>query len=406
MKILMLGWELPPHNSGGLGVACYQLSRALAARGASIDFVVPYRAHHPETEFMQVHAATPLEPTYRLDMGAYTTRIDGDQPAGGGLRQLQAEYGRYVTQQAARLAPDVIHAHDWLTFEAGIAARQATGAPLVAHVHATEFDRSGANAGNPLIHEIEYTGLMMADRIVAVSEATRQLITERYHIPAEKIEVVHNSIDPETLLGATATTESEDYRYVRTLQQEGAVVVSTVGRLTVQKGLTHFLRAGAMASRKVGNLLFIIGGDGEQRDELISLSAELGIADIVLFTGYIRGQRWREVYQLSDVFVMSSLSEPFGLTVLEAAAHATPAIVTRQSGVTEVLANVLKYDYWDEARLSDLLVNLAASTSLRRELAANAGRELSRLSWQDAASRCLEHYQHASRARMEERVAA
>jgi glycogen(starch) synthase len=407
MKILMLGWELPPHNSGGLGVACYQLSRELSSQGADIHFVVPYQADHPDTEFMTIYGTSNLDPEtfYKLNMGAYANHLDSqlekiteleeihvNSADDRSLRSQQKMYGNYVKRLVKKIKPDVIHAHDWLTLEAGIEAKAVSGRPLVAHVHATEFDRAGSNShGNPLIHEIEQMGLMMADKIFAVSGITKNIIVEKYNIPANKIEVVHNSIDPSSLAGQKAV-EQDSYLYARSLQQEGYIVVAAVCRLTVQKGLTHFLHAAAKASQVIDRMVFLIAGDGEQRDELIKLSADLGISDKVLFTGFVRGARWRQIYNLADVFVMSSISEPFGLTALEAAAHDTSVILTKQSGVVEVLRNILKYDFWDVNRLADQIINLASSNGLRDELSKNAKSEFMNMSWHGAAQKCQHQY--------------
>lgn len=268
-------------------------------------------------------------------------------------------------------------------------AKELTGAPLVAHVHATEYDRAGGGRGNPLIHDIERHGLLMADRIITVSHATKKLIIQHYQIPDDKIEVVHNSSEK---LPAMMSPDAVTYTYLRTIQQEGHLVVATLGRLTMQKGLVFFLQAAARASQRFDRFLFVIAGDGEQRDELIELSADLGIADKVIFTGFVRGQAWRDIYQVADVFVMSSVSEPFGLTALEAAQHDTAISLTRQSGVGEVLTHVLRYDYWDTHRLADQLVNLATSRSLRDELADNVAFEVSHKSWKQVAERCMYQY--------------
>jgi len=377
----MLGWELPPHNSGGLGVACYQLARALAEQGAQIDFVLPFATPVDGGDFMTIHHVT----SRRAHPGALAYGDDFDS-----IRPVQNSYKQFITEHVATNKPQVIHAHDWLTYEAGIHAKELTGAPLVAHVHATEFDRAGGERGNPIIHDIELHGLMMADRIIAVSHATKRLIVERYHIPASKIEVIHNSVDAESV--SYDSSQQTMYTYVRSLQSEGYLAVMTIGRLTLQKGLTYFLHACAKAAQHSDHMVFIIAGDGEQRNELLQLSADLGIADKVLFTGFVRGAAWRELYDVADVFVMSSVSEPFGLTALEAAVHDTAIALTRQSGVGEVLTNVMKYDYWDIDRLADQLVNIASSTALRHELAIGARRNFASISWRTAADKLLSHY--------------
>ena len=398
MKILMLGWELPPHNSGGLGVACYHLSKALALQGAEIDFVLPYRAHHPNTEFMDIHHATPLAPHERSGLGAYDSGNSVLHPSLdrqhlkdlATIRDVQQRYTEYVETLVATSKPEAIHAHDWLTIEAGMRAKALTDAPLIVHVHATEFDRSGQTYGNPVVHEIEYQGLMMADHIIAVSNITKSLIVQRYNIPAEKIEVVHNAIATDELCGYEY--DQRTYQYLEMLKNEGYTVVATVTRFTVQKGLTHFLKAAARASERYSKLVFLLAGDGEQRDELLGLSADLGIADKVFFTGFVRGKQWRDAYNVADVFVMSSVSEPFGLTALEAAHHDNAIIISNQSGVSEVLRSIFHYDFWDIDTLADQIVGVAASHALRSELQKNVKHEYARLSWDDVAERCMRIY--------------
>lgn len=396
MNILMLGWELPPHNSGGLGVACYHMSKALAQQGASIEFVVPYQAAHPEISFMKVHAATDLTPLHHYGFGAYDSYDNTKQShlrmSGQSLRDIQASYGTFVETLVSNSHYDAIHAHDWLTMEAGVRAKEITGRPLIVHVHATEFDRSGGNYGNPLIHEIEQQGLLMADRIIAVSQITKNLIVHRYKIPADKVEVVHNALDAESL--ANYTYDFATYRYLEDLKRHGYTVVTTVTRFTIQKGLSYFLQAAARASQKYDKLVFLLAGDGEQRNELLKLSADLGIADKVFFTGFVRGKQWRDAFNVADVFVMSSVSEPFGLTALEAAYHDVALVLTKQSGVGEVLQNVFRYDFWDVDKLADELVAIANSRALQETLKENVKYEYDRISWHNVAHTCMRLYRN------------
>lgn len=394
----MLGWELPPHNSGGLGVACYHMSKALALQGASIDFVVPYDAHHPDTEFMTIHAATKLNPLDRYGlMGAYDSKylrqIGLDEVDAGDvkdMRGVQKKYVQFVEKMALKTRPDAIHAHDWLTMEAGMRAKQLTDAPLIVHVHSTEFDRSGEHFGNPVVHEIEYQGLMMADRVIAVSNITKSIIIQKYGIPADKIEVVYNAIDITSM--GNHEYDRRTYRYLESLKDEGYTVVSTVTRFTIQKGLTHFIQAAARACEKHHKLVFLLAGDGEQRDELVRLSADLGIADKVFFTGFVRGKQWRDAYNVADIFVMSSVSEPFGLTALEAAHHDSALIISRQCGVGEVLHSIFRFDFWDIDTLADQMVGIATSPALSHDLRANVKHEYGRISWHDVAEQCLNMY--------------
>ncbi|MBR3332597.1 glycosyltransferase family 4 protein [Candidatus Saccharibacteria bacterium] len=398
MKILMLGWELPPHNSGGLGVACLNMARALAKEGASIDFVVPYEAKHPEIDFMNVVSATHLDPIYRYGGGSYASLqifeqiipgIDKDKLVS--IREIQKTYQEFVKEYLMEYKPDVVHAHDWLTYEAGVLAKKNYGIPLVAHVHATEFDRAGMHTGNPLIHEIEYEGLMMADKIIAVSETTKRIVHEKYHIPLSKIDVIYNSLD-ENFCDTNYTYNKDAYEYIRALKNTGWTVISTVGRFTVQKGLWHLMQAAAMAIKKNPKLLFVFAGDGEERNELISLAADLGIAKNVVFTGFVRGKKLRDIYSISDIFVMSSVSEPFGLTALEAAHHGDALILTKQSGVSEVIWSAMKYDFWDERKLADEIIAISTDDALRQELLENVKNEYRKISWDQVAKKCLKVY--------------
>jgi glycosyltransferase involved in cell wall biosynthesis len=373
------------------------MSKALALKGASIDFVLPYSAAHPGVEFMRVHNATDLAPEERVHMGSYDSKyIDSRnvpvENAGGlsTMRAVQKHYTEFVEHLAVEVQPDVIHAHDWLTMEAGVRAKELTGAPLVVHVHATEFDRSGEAYGNPIVHEIEQEALQMADRIIAVSDITKNIIVQKYGIPAEMVEVVHNAIDVESF--GEYEYDMRDYRYLEALKHEGYTVVATLTRFTVQKGLTHFMRGAARACEKYDRLVFLFAGDGEQKEELITMAADLGISDKVFFTGFVRGKQWRDVYSVADVFVMSSVSEPFGLTALEAAHHDSALVISRQSGVGEVLQNILRFDYWDTERLADQLVGIASSPSLATSLKNGVRDEYARLSWQDVAKKCIDLY--------------
>ena len=293
--------------------------------------------------------------------------------------------------ETMQFKPDVIHAHDWLTYEAGVLAKKKFKIPLIAHVHATEFDRAGMHYGNPLIHEIERESLMLADEIIAVSEATKRIVHEKYHIPLSKIHVVYNSLD-ENYDSADYNFCQDSYSYLKNLKSAGWTVVSTVGRFTIQKGLHNLLRAAAMALSKNPKLIFVFAGDGEERNELINLAADLGISKNVIFTGFIRGKKLRDIYSVSDIFVMSSISEPFGLTALEAAHHGDVLILTKQSGVSEIIWSALKYDFWDEQKLADEILAVASSPALRKTLQRNVKREYRRISWDQVAKKCLKIY--------------
>jgi glycosyltransferase involved in cell wall biosynthesis len=394
MRILMLGWELPPHNSGGLGVACYQLCKALSRKGADIEFILPYKADHG-IDFMAVTAAHPQNVSEILKSGiAYDSYkyvfTDGRVETHDIYSQVHM-YEDAVAQLVQQRSFDIVHAHDWLTFRAALRAKQMTGCPIVLHVHSVERDRAGGKAGNPLCREIEGISFMLADRIVAVSQHTKNMIIEDYDIPEEKVEVVHNSIDQDMF---EPLEGDNTYKYLAAMKARGYRVVVAVSRLTVQKGLPNLLHAAKEVVAREPKTLFLIVGSGEQYFELLSLAADLGIARNVLFTGFQRGKRWRDAYAIADLFVMPSISEPFGLTALEAVGYGTPSLISRQSGVAEVLKNALKVDFWDINEMANKITAVVQNDSLRDTLHANSYQEFSRLSWNDAAEKLLNIYTH------------
>ncbi len=375
------------------------LARALSRQGVDIDFVVPYEAEHPGIDFMRVLAATKLDPVYRYGGGAYESirLFEKMIPSATkpeeliSIRDVQKTYCDFVEKYLMEFKPDLVHAHDWLTFEAGMLAKHNFGIPLIAHVHATEYDRAGMHHGNPLIHEIEQEGLLMADKIFAVSEATKRLIHEKYHIPLNKIDVIYNSLDEDYIRGSY-DFDQNPYGYLNSLRQQGWHIVSTVGRFTVQKGLYNLMYGAARAISKNPKLMFLFAGDGEERNELIELAAKLGISRNVIFTGFIRGKRLRDIYSISDIFVMSSISEPFGLTALEAAHHGDALILTKQSGVSEVIWSAMTYDFWDEEKLANEILAIADNPALKHSLQSNAQREYCRFSWDTVVKKCLKVY--------------
>ncbi|HSX28744.1 MAG TPA: glycosyltransferase family 4 protein [Candidatus Saccharimonadales bacterium] len=400
MKILMLGWELPPYNSGGLGVACYKLCKALAAYGVEIDFAVPYAAVHDNIDFMRVIPALPYSieelRTFAgaYESGSFTTTVFAQPSAHSAhlprtLREQQARFTEAVQGIAAKGNYDMIHAHDWLTYEAAIAAKKELAVPVIAHVHATEFDRSGEHHGNPLVHEIEQQGLNLADHVVAVSQLTKDIIVREYGLPADKVTVVHNAIDPQDF---EPVSSANAYAYLAHMKAKGYKVVLSTNRFTVQKGMTYFLRAARDALSKNPKLLFLLCGSGEQYHELIELSTSLGIAENVIFSGFVRGKALRDAYEMADMFVMSSVSEPFGISALEAVGYGNVTLVSKQSGICEVVKNILTFDYWDVPKLANYIVATAEHESLRTTLKANARDEFQHFSWHTVAEKCQRLY--------------
>lgn len=392
----MLGWELPPHNSGGLGVACYHMCRQLAERGFDIQFILPYSAEH-NIDFMEVTAAHPQDVLAVLKAGnAYDSQHYLHIKSSGEndvltLFEQQALYEFNVEQLVDVCEFDLIHAHDWLTFRAAIAAKRKSGKPLIVHIHATEFDRSAGQPGNELVRDIEYQGMMLADRVIAISQRVKDTIQKEYHIPADKIEVVHNSV----ALNEVLTHEGGNvYHYLATMKELGYKVVTNIGRLTIQKGLTHLLNAAQVVLEFEPKTFFLVVGSGEQYEELIEQSAALRISDKILFAGFQRGKAWSDAYAIADLFIMPSVSEPFGLTPLEAIALDTPTLVSKQSGVAEVVQNMLKVDYWDAQVMADQIVNVLRSHGLRQTLAASAAKEIAGLSWAQNAAHLEQVYRN------------
>ena len=389
----MLGWELPPHNSGGLGVACYHMCKELAQRGVNIQFILPYSAEH-DIDFMDVTPAHPQDVLAVLRAGSsYDSsrylHIKSNGPNESlNLFEQQALYEFNVEQLVEISEFDIIHAHDWLTFRAAMAAKRKSGKPLIVHIHATEHDRAAGDIGNELVRDIEYQAMMMADRVIAVSRATKNILVEQYRIPANKITVVHNSVELENgqIGGANV------YHYLSVMKDHGYRVVMNLGRLTIQKGLTHLLEAFRFVVEHEPKTYLLIVGSGEQYEELIELAARLGISGNVLFAGFQRGKAWSDAYKVADLFVMPSVSEPFGLSPLEAISHGTPALVSKQSGVAEVINNMLVVDYWDAQAMADQIINTLRSDGLHQTLSSGAELELSCLSWSQNADHVRQIY--------------
>lgn len=381
MKVLMLGWELPPYNSGGLGVACYQLCKSLAAQNINIEFVLPYKANHI-AGFMKISSACPVGvASITRTFSAYDSYkyhyIDG-RVEWHDIYSQQAHYEQAVARLADVKQFDLVHAHDWLTFRAALRLKERTGCPIVLHVHSIESDRAGGVGGNPLVKEIEATSLALADQIIAVSNFTKQAIVDDYGIPADKIIVVHNSIDVAYL---DPLDSSNAFAYLTQLKAQGYRIVSSIGRLTVQKGIPNFLRAAQKVIQFVPKTIFLIVGSGEQYNELLELSAHLGITRNVIFTGFLRGKQWRDAFAIADLFVMPSITEPFGLTPLEAIGYGTPTIISKQAGVSEILNHCLKIEPWDIDEIANKIIAVIQDDALSHELILNARREVGAFSW-------------------------
>lgn len=394
-RILMFGWEFPPFHSGGLGVACLGLTRALSEIGAEVIFVMPKK----------LDVRTPYARVVFADQGIAMTTLAVNsllQPyvtekvyLRGRMRSPESViYGKDLFSEVMRYAAmgghiareeefDVIYAHDWLSFGAGIEAKRATGKPLIVHVHATEYDRSGGAAGvNPAVYDIERAGMMEADRVVAVSELTKNIIVRNYGISTNKVSVVYNGIDETTRpSGATGLPR------LRKLKEQGFKLVLFLGRVTLQKGPDYFIRAAKRVLEHNKNVYFILSGSGDMEKSIMELAARIGVGDKVIFTGHMDGADKNEIYKVADLFVMPSISEPFGITPLEAMTIGTPVLISKQSGVSEVVRNALKVDFWDVDEMANKILSVIGYAGISQTLIENAAEEVRRLTWTQTAQK-------------------
>ncbi|HVM73273.1 MAG TPA: glycosyltransferase family 4 protein [Candidatus Paceibacterota bacterium] len=397
MRILMFGWEFPPYNSGGLGVACLGLTRALAARGADITFVMPRKldVSSPWARIIFADGKNILTRSVNSLLSPYLTtrsyaykrsRLDGPNMDGIYGHDLMAEVLRYAAmggEIAKEEQFDIIYAHDWLAFGAGMEAKRVSGKPLVVHVHATEFDRCGGPLGiNKDVYDIERAGMEAADVVIAVSQLTKNIIVNNYGIPSEKVRVVYNGIDE-----TTAPSGGGGLPRLRALKASGYSLVLFLGRITLQKGPDYFIRAAKRVLERNPKVMFILSGSGDMDKRVMELAASLGIADHVIFTGFLQGAERHEVYAAADLFVMPSVSEPFGITPLEAMRLGTPVLISKQSGVSEIVRHALKTDFWDVDEMANQILALIKFPGLRQTLSNNGSAEAETITWAEAAQK-------------------
>ncbi len=447
MRVLMFGWEFPPHISGGLGTACYGLTKGLAFQGVEIVFVVPKAYGDEDQSSLQLVGASNIpvmqrtiefvenisesilprttfktkEITYleigsmlmpymttqefesfvqkKIDEGDYvwTKLLDkqikqkGEEQKVSAKFEFSGKYGADLLQEvsnyglvAAEIAKnhefDLIHAHDWLTYPAGIAAKKVSGKPLIIHVHATEFDRAGENV-NRLVYNIEKMGMEAADRIITVSNLTRNTVVEKYNIDPKKVFTVYNAVEPKD--------ESEEIPVQKTLNEK---VVTFLGRITYQKGPEYFIEAAYKVLQKTDNVRFVMAGSGDMLKRMIRRSARLGISHKFHFTDFLKGKDVDRMFGLSDVYVMPSVSEPFGISPLEAIRSNVPVIISKQSGVSEILKHAIKIDFWDIDAMADAIYGLVKYNGLAEMFIKYGKEEVDNLKWENAAKHVLENY--------------
>lgn len=451
MRVFMLGWEFPPFISGGLGTACYGLTRALSRQNVEVLFVLPkpvanadgghvhyigpadsgpdsnvasngprpsvsttyrlsefpnvrfhaidaqlsepYQSIPPEqrdelTDVIRTNRPSPLRATLEA-AAAEQQRKRKRQPEADPATASGADYAGNMFDEAQRYADlcvqlarqedfDVIHAHDWMTYPAGLAVAAATGKPLVVHVHSTEFDRTGEHV-NQRIYDIERRGMHGAMRVICVSYLTRNICIHRYSVPEKRVEVVYNGIDSnnggEALEPRSAITRSDR-------------IVLFLGRITMQKGPEYFVSAAQKVLAKFTNVKFVVAGSGDMARQMIAMAAEMGIGHKVLFTGFLRGKDVERVFRMADVYVMPSVSEPFGIAPLEAIRHDVPVIISRNSGVAEVIQHALKVDFWDVQDIADKIIAVLRHPPLSQTMREHADLEVRQITWDGAAARC------------------
>ncbi len=398
VKVLMFGWEFPPHNSGGLGTACFGLTKALAAMGARVTFVLPrgeadsafaniISVGIPNVDFARVSGM--LYPYVTSESYNRARALIDNKIYGWGLLEEVLLYAERAENIVKQTDFDVIHAHDWLAFPAGLMAKKISGKPLVVHVHATEFDRTGGNGVNEAVYKIERQGMHQADQVVAVSEWTKNILVDKYGVPAEKIAVVHNGVLPikEGTVAARLTA----------LRAAGNQIVLSVGRITLQKGVDYFVRAAKIVLEHCPKTYFVIAGSGDMERKIIEQAASLGISDRVIFTGFLRGEDLAAIYQSADLFVMPSVSEPFGIAPLEALMHGAPVLISKQSGVSEVLNHALKVDFWDVDEMANKIIAVLRHPALKDMLRTHGRREAKQSTWAKAAKKVMGYYKRFAR---------
>ena len=423
VRVLMFGWEFPPHISGGLGTACLGIAQGLAKNDVEVLFVMPKASGDEDASAAKIINASDVEMLQNtekiedfwkhinfmeigsnlvpyLDPETFARERDAYLKAGENRErisyhnkfQFSGKYGANLMEEVYRYALvagtvaknydfDVIHAHDWLTYSAGMIAKQLSGKPLIVHVHATEYDRGGEYNRNTLVYDIEKRGMEAADVVVTVSNWTRNIVIEKYGIAPEKVITVHNAVDFKTDAVEKEERGSKDK------------IVTFLGRITLQKGPEYFVEAAAKVLKRVPNARFVMAGSGEKMNPLVRRVAQLGLGTRFHFTGFLRGNDVQRMFRYSDVYVMPSVSEPFGISPLEAMRSGVPTIISKQSGVAEVLDHAIKVDYWDIDALADAIYGVLTYPALSNHMQREGYNEVNELKWENASLKLKQIYQ-------------
>ena len=415
MKALMFGWEFPPHILGGLGTASFGLTRGMTECGdMDITFVIPKPWGDEDKSFLKIIGANCTPIAWREHSEEYVRQRIGycmePQQYFNLRNHIYADFnylhylndlgciefsGRYpdnlleeinnysiVAGVIARSDNfDVIHSHDWLTYPAGIHAKKVTGKPLVIHVHATDFDRSRGNV-NPTVFGIEKDGMYWADHIITVSDLTRQTVIDKYGIDPRKVTTVHNAVEP-------VSPEIEAIEPIRNTKDK---IVTFLGRITMQKGPEYFVEAAYRVLQRTKNVRFVMAGSGDMMNEMIRLASARGIADRFHFTGFLKGKQVYEMLKSSDVYIMPSVSEPFGISPLEAMQVGVPSIISFQSGCAEILTNVIKIDYWDIEAMADAIYSIVTYPAMYEHLKIEGKAEVDEIVWEKAGKKVIDIY--------------
>lgn len=422
MKVLMFGWEFPPHITGGLGTACFGMTKGLAKNGIEVLFVVPKaygdedesnlrilnasdvvidldheeeRSYWDRVEYMEVgsniipyvgpkdfakvyESETRTTENFRSNVFSRSYEFSGKY--GANLMEEVARYALIGSSIATQHDFDVIHAHDWLTYSAGVAAKQTTGKPLVVHMHATEFDRSGENI-NTDVFAIEKYGMENADRVITVSNLTRKIVVEKYGIDPQKVVTVHNAVEP---------SDKKEMDHDESVNEK---VVTFLGRITYQKGPEYFVEAAYKILQRDPNVRFVMAGTGDLLQKMIHRVAKLRMGNKFHFTGFLKGNDVEQMFAMTDVFVMPSISEPFGIVPLEAMRSNVPVVISKQSGVSEVLKHTLKVDFWDINAMADAIYGLCHYKALSNSFIKFGKEEVESLKWENAAFKIKKVYE-------------